>query len=259
MQIIACQLDIAWEDKAANHDRVRAMLAGASIKPGALLVLPEMFATGFSMHVETIAEPPDGPTHQFLAQLACQHHACVMGGVVTRASDGRGRNDAVVFGPEGSLVTRYAKMHPFTFAGETRHYQAGERIAQFAWHDFRVAPFVCYDLRFPEVFRQAARSGAELMVVIANWPQSREAHWLALLVARAIENQAYVVGVNRAGSDPHARYSGKSLVLGPRGETLAAAGEGQQLLVADVERAPLVEYRRTFPALADMRAEFFAS
>ena len=96
-----------------------------------------------------------------------------------------------------------------------------------------------------------------MFVVIANWPQPRESHWLALLPARAIENQAFVVGLNRAGSDPHVRYSGKSLILDPRGEPLAAAGEGEQLLVADIEKGPLIEYRQKFPALADMRPELF--
>jgi omega-amidase len=255
MQIVACQLDIAWEDKAENFRRVRAMLAETTIEPGALVVLPEMFATGFSMHVDTIAEAADGPTHRFLAELAREHQAFVLGGVVTRADDGRGRNDAVLFDPQGTLRTRYAKMHPFSFAGETKHYQAGEHTTLFAWHDFHVAPLVCYDLRFPEVFRQAVRAGAELLVVIANWPQPREAHWLALLPARAIENQAYLVGVNRAGRDPHAPYSGRSQIIGPRGQILAEAGQQQQLLVADVELAPLVEYRRQFPALADVRAD----
>ncbi len=258
MQIIACQMDVAWEDKAANHAHVRSLLAGASIEPGALIVLPEMCTTGFSMHVDAIAEAADGPTHTFLAELAREHAAFVLGGVVTRAADGRGLNDAVAYGPDGSLLTRYSKMHPFSFAGETKHYQGGPGVSLFAWHDFQVAPLVCYDLRFPEVFRCCVRRGAELFVVIANWPQPRESHWLALLPARAIENQAFVVGLNRAGSDPHVRYSGKSLILGPRGEPLATAGEDEQLLVADIEKGPLVEYRQKFPALADMRPELFA-
>ncbi|MGD9720365.1 MAG: carbon-nitrogen family hydrolase [Pirellulales bacterium] len=253
MQVIACQIEIAWEDKAATHERVRALLSGAKIEPGALVVLPEMFATGFSMHVDAIAEAADGPTHKFLAELARKHRACVLGGVVTRAADGRGRNDAVVFGPDGGLLLRYAKMHPFSYSGEDRHYEPGPAVALFRWHGFQAAPFVCYDLRFPEVFRRAVREGAELLVVIANWPQPRESHWLALLAARAIENQAYVVGVNRAGTDPTLQYGGKSLILGPRGETLAAAGAGEQLLVADLQRESLIEYRRQFPALADIR------
>ncbi|MEX0678785.1 MAG: carbon-nitrogen family hydrolase [Pirellulales bacterium] len=256
MQIVACQLDIAWEDKPANHERVRAMLETAAVKPGALVALPEMFATGFSMHVETIAEPEDGPTHAFLGELARELKSFVAAGVVTRARDGRGRNEAVVFAPDGGQLARYSKMYPFSLAGETKHYEAGAGVTIFPWHDFSVAPFVCYDLRFPEVFRHAVRAGAELMVVIANWPLARDAHWLALLRARAIENQCYVVGVNRAGDDPHVHYGGHSLVVGPRGETVAEAGDGPEVLAAEIELAPLVEYRRQFPALADMRREF---
>lgn len=257
MQVIACQLDIAWEDKQANHQRARAMLSAAAVKPGALVVLPEMFATGFSMHVKTIAEAQDGATHVFLAELARELKSIVIGGVVTRASDGRGRNEAVVFGPEGRELARYAKMQPFSLAGETKHYEAGAGVVSFRWDEFSVAPFVCYDLRFPELFRQAVRGGAEVMVVIANWPLPREAHWLALLRARAIENQCYVVGVNRAGVDPHIRYGGHSLIVGPNGETVAQAGDGPEVLSAEIDRAPLVAYRREFPALADMRGEFF--
>jgi predicted amidohydrolase len=256
MQVVGVQLDIAWEDKPTSFERVRALVSGAAIEPGALVVLPEMFATGFSMHVGTIAEAADGPTHQFLAELARQLRSTVIGGVVTRSADGRGRNEAVVFSAEGELVCRYCKLHPFSYAGETKHYQAGDEVKLFAWHDLTVAPTVCYDLRFPEIYRRAVRRGAKLLVVIANWPEPREAHWLALLRARAIENQAYVVGINRAGSDPHVRYSGHSLILGPRGETLCEGGDTPQLLTATIDTASLDDYRQQFPALSDMRRDF---
>jgi predicted amidohydrolase len=255
MQVIGCQLDIAWEDKPANFARTRELLAGQTIVPGSLVVLPEMFATGFSMHVDTIAESIDGPTHQFMAQLARDTKSFVLGGVVTKAADGRGRNQAVTFTPAGQEIARYTKAHPFSFAGEDQHYEPGGPASCFAWHDLQVAPTVCYDLRFPELYRHATRSGAQVLVVIANWPQSRESHWLALLRARAIENQAYVVGVNRAGCDPHVAYGGHSLIASPRGETLAEAGAEAQTLVADLESGPLETYRREFPALADIRPE----
>ena len=184
MQVVAVQPDVAWEDKPANFARVRALLAETTIEPGALIVLPEMFATGFSMNVAGIVEGEDGPTHQFLAQLARDHKATVVGGVVTQAADGRGLNQAVVFNPQGQLLTRYSKIHPFSFAGETNHYAGGSEIVTFSWQGLVVAPFVCYDLRFPEIFRHAVRQGAELLVVIANWPQPRDSHWQALLPAR---------------------------------------------------------------------------
>ncbi len=258
MKIIACQLDIAWEDKQANYDRVSRLVEEARPEPGSLFVLPEMFATGFSMNVARIAEPKEGPTLEFLCGVSRRYGIFTLGGVVTKGRAGKGRNEAICCGPEGETLARYAKLHPFGFAGETQHYEPGEAIEIFEWRDFRAAPFVCYDLRFPEAFREAVRAGAELMIVIANWPQARESHWLALLCARAIENLCYVVGVNRAGDDPNAHYGGHSLILGPRGESLAEAGEGQQLIAADVELEPLVAYRQKFPALADIRNDFFA-
>jgi len=256
MQVVAVQPDIAWEDKAANFERVEQQLAAAKIEPGALVALPEMFATGFSMNVSATAEPADGPTHQFLAGLARQYQVTVVGGVVTRGADGRGLNQAVAFDPTGELLARYSKIHPFSFAGETKHFAGGSEIATFTWQGLKVAPFVCYDLRFPEIFRHAVRRGAELLVVIANWPEARESHWQALLRARAIENQCYLVGVNRVGSDPLVRYAGHSLILDPRGEPLAIAGSEPEVLSAQVERNPLVEYRQKFPALNDVRKEF---
>jgi predicted amidohydrolase len=257
MQVIACQLDLAWEDKAANFASARNMLRAAAVQAGALIVLPEMFSTGFSMNVAAVAEDEQGPTHLFYAELARELGAFVLGGVVTRSADGRGSNVAVAVGPDGKTRARYAKLHPFSFGGETKHYAAGKELALFDCGEFRVAPLVCYDLRFPEAFRIATRRGANVLVVIANWPQPREAHWLALLKARAIENQAYVIGVNRVGDDPKLAYGGRSQILDPRGEILADAGSSVGLISAEIELAPLTEYRRQFPALADMRDDLF--
>jgi omega-amidase len=256
MQVVAVQPDIVWEDQTANFERVRQQLAGAKIEPGALVVLPEMFATGFSMNVAGIAEAEDGPTHKFLADMARQYRATVMGGAVTRAADGRGLNQAVAFGPDGALLARYSKIHPFAFAGETKHFVGGDEVVTFSWQNLRVAPFVCYDLRFPEIFRHAVRRGAELLVVMANWPEPRDSHWRALLPARAIENQCYLVGVNRVGSDPMVRYAGHSVILDPKGEPLATAGSQAEVISANLDRDTLVAYRQKFPALADMRGEF---
>jgi len=257
VQVIGCQFDIAWEDKPANFDRVRALLKNTSVEPGALVVLPEMFATGFSMHVEKIAEPPQGPSQQFLAQLARDTGAYVVGGVVSQNADGRGLNEALVIDPQGKDILRYCKLHPFSMGGEDKHFARGDETGSFTWESIRVAPFVCYDLRFPEIFRHQTRLGAQVLVVIANWPKARDAHWQTLLRARAIENQAFVIGVNRVGNDPELAYAGHSLILDPRGETLAAAGESAQLIQADLHIDSLLEYRQQFPALGDMRAEYF--
>ncbi|MFW6062397.1 MAG: nitrilase-related carbon-nitrogen hydrolase [Planctomycetota bacterium] len=256
MHVLAVQLDIAWENKPRNFAAVERLLGERDIPRGALILLPEMFATGFSMNVAGIAEGDLAPAETFLAKLARTHRAHVLGGVVRRGPDGRGRNIAAAYGPNGQPAVRYAKLHPFSYAGETEHYGAGSRLVDWEIEGARVVPTICYDLRFPELYRVAVCRGAEVFCVIANWPAAREAHWLALLRARAIENQAYVVGVNRCGSDPKLGYTGRSEMISPRGEILADAGEAEGVLQATLDLPALRAYRQEFPVLRDMRREF---
>ena len=253
MRVAGVQLDIAWEDKKANFSRVRALLDAARLPRGTFVLLPEMFATGFSLNVEGIAESPGGETETFLASVAAEFGVTVCGGVVTRAADGRGLNQSVTVGPGGRPLARYSKIHPFSYGGETKHYAPGTEVVAYAVDSVPVASFVCYDLRFPEIFRNAAKKGVQLMTVIANWPEPREAHWLALLKARAIENQAFVIGVNRCGRDPKQVYSGRGQVLDPRGNVLADGGNGEGVFGAELDLAALESYRKEFPALQDMR------
>jgi omega-amidase len=253
--VAGCQLDIAWEDKAANHARVRALLDAQPLPAGSLLLLPEMFATGFSMNVAHVGEGPEGETSRFLADLARERRLTVVAGLVSQTPSGRGRNEAVVFGEDGLERTRYCKLHPFSYSGEPEHYDRGEGVVTFEWSGAMVAPFVCYDLRFPEAFRAAVRRGTQIFAVIANWPTGRESHWTTLLRARAIENQAFVVGVNRCGRDPNVAYPGRSLILDPRGEVLADGGPHEGIVRAEIDLDALNAYRRTFPALADMRTD----
>jgi predicted amidohydrolase len=253
MQVVGCQLDIVWEDRGANHARVRDMLAVSPPQPGGLVVLPEMFASGFSMDVAKIADNDGQPTQRFLSELAREYQVHIVGGVATRGADGRGKNEAVVIAPDGAENVRYQKIHPFSYGGETKCYSAGRQIVVFDIGGFTIAPFICYDLRFPEIFRQAIRQGANLFVVIANWPTTRVNHWTMLLQARAIENQAYVVGVNRCGMDPNMDYPGRSLVVDPKGQILSDGGSTPGVISAILNLQELQDYRRQFPALTDMR------
>jgi len=253
---VGVQTDIVWEDKAGNFERVLVQVEQAEIESGSLIVLPEMFATGFSMNVAEMAEPQGGPTETFLSKIARRCESYVIGGVVTSGEDGLGRNEAVVFDATGEQVVRYCKLHPFSFGRETEHYAAGDALVTFDQSGWIVAPFICYDLRFPEPFRTAARRGAGLMVVIANWPSARTEHWSTLLQARAIENQSYVLGVNRCGTDPHNEYSGRSMAVGPRGEILDAVGDTPSLVRTELDMDSLQDYRAGFPALHDMRSDY---
>lgn len=254
VNVLALQLDIAWENKAANFEKVRGVLAQAAPERNSLVVLPEMFATGFTLNPEGMAEPYGGPTEQFLAGIAREFGICLVGGAPMRGSDGRARNKALVFSPSGEMLAYYAKMRLFTPGGEANHYRAGERTAVFSWAGSPVAPLVCYDLRFPELFRAAAAAHQpELFVVIASWPEKRIAHFVRLLQARAIENQAYVVGVNRVGDDPSYHYSGRSVIVDFNGDILADAGESEGFIRAELDLATLRKYREGLPFLRDMK------
>jgi predicted amidohydrolase len=258
MQVIGCQLDMKWEDKPANFDLVRRMVEAVPRKTPSLVVLPEMFATGFSMRVGEIAEAAGGPTDAFVGELARERGAYVVAGIVGQEPDGRGRNESVVYDPSGRRVACYTKINPFSFGGETKHYISGSEVTIVDVEGWRMAPLVCYDLRFPEIFRRAAQRGADLMVVIANWPVVRIGHWTALLAARAIENQAYVVGINRTGRDPFHEYSGRSAIYDPHGRAIAELGDEAGIVTAELDLAGLRAYRKKFPALADLRPEFLA-
>lgn len=247
MHVVALQLDIVWEDKPANHDKVHRLLSAAHPLPGALVVLPEMFATGFSMNLHAVSDD-DGTTQRFLVNIAKKYQVKVLAGIVRER-----RNEAVLFDAEGREIARYAKMHPFKFAGET--VAPGTELIVVDCAEFQLAPTVCYDLRFPELFRTGLKRGANLFAVIANWPTPRLDHWLTLLKARAIENQAYVIGVNRCGRDPDNAYSGRSQIISPRGDVLADAGEKEGVMMADLDFKALQDCRQEFPSLEDITRE----
>ncbi len=259
MRVIAVQYPMVWEDKRATIDHLRIVLDVYRPEPGSLVVLPEMYSTGFSMKVAKIAEGEAREAERFLAEVAQSLHVTVTGGVVNRASDGRGLNQCVTVGPDGNEIARYTKMHPFSFAKEDKHYASGTAPVVYEWAGATVAPTICYDLRFPELYRAGVRCGAQLFTVIACWPARREAHWVNLLIARAIENQAYVVGVNRVGDDPWLSYGGRSLIVDPRGEILADAAASEGLISAEIDLDALRAYRAEFPALADMRGELLGT
>lgn len=256
--VLAVQMDIAWKDKSANHLRVRDLLVAENPPKGSLVVLPEMFATGFCMDVNDISETGSPSTETFLRELAAEFGVIVVAGVVTTGADGRGRNEAVVVSPEGDTLDRYHKIQPFT-GGEKSNYSSGDRVVSFEWQGIRVSPFVCFDLRFPEHFRRAAHRGADVMLVIASWPVARIGHWVTLLRARAIENQCYVVGVNRTGADPFLTYNGQSLIVDYSGAVMADAGEFEGVIKAEIDRESLMAYREKLPFLGEIRPEYVSS
>jgi predicted amidohydrolase len=254
VKIALLQTDIAWEDVPENHRRAAAMLAEAASGGARLAILPEMFNTGFSMDSRRIAQPPGGPSESFLRDQAKALNLWILGSI-PESGEPAPRNMALLVSPTGA-VTRYAKIHPFSYAGEHEHYAAGERVVTADVEGLRVTPFVCYDLRFPEPFRLAAPD-TDLFIVVANWPDERREHWRTLLRARAIENQAYVAGVNRVGDGGRLHYAGDSAAISPLGETLAEGGDRGEVLFADIDPAVVQRLRSRFPALNDRRPDAY--
>jgi predicted amidohydrolase len=254
LEIALLQLDIAWENVSENHRRAARLLEGAATGGARLAILPEMFSTGFSMDAGRLAQAPGGASESFLELQAKTLDLWIIASV-PQAGTPRPRNMALVVSPQGT-VARYAKIHPFSFAGEQKHYEAGDRVLTVTIDSVRVTPLVCYDLRFPEPFRVAA-ADTELFVVVANWPELRIGHWNTLLHARAIENQAYVAGVNRIGDGDNLHYTGDSAVVGPLGETLVEGGSEEGVFLANVDPEVVWNLRSRFPALDDRRPQAY--
>jgi predicted amidohydrolase len=251
VKVALVQHDIVWEDAAATREHVRPLIAKAAADGARLIVLTEMFATGFSMHPERIAEDEGGPSEQFLIDRAREHDAYLLASLAQRGTDGAYRNNAVVAAPDGT-VHRYAKIHPFTFAGEAEHYTAGDSFLNIKIDSLRMSVFVCYDLRFADEFWGLAEA-TDVYAVVANWPEPRREHWRLLLRARAVENQAYVIGVNRVGTDKTLTYTGDSAIIDPLGVAVAECPAGESVVTGDIDAATVSATRTTLPFLQDRR------
>jgi predicted amidohydrolase len=253
VKIAAVQHDIVWEDREANFARLAPLIAGAAGLGAGLVLLTETFSTGFSM-TPGIGEPEGGPSSQFLLGQAAEHGVWMAGSCPEIAAGGElPYNSLVLAGPDGT-VHRYRKLHPFTHAGEHERFRAGEKPTTVDIGGLRVTPFICYDLRFANVFWEAA-SQTDVYLVPANWPSPRRHHWQTLLQARAIENQAYVVGCNRVGTaGDGTEHVGDSRIVSPMGELLATAAGVETVLLADIDTAEVTATRDRFRFLPDRRS-----
>lgn len=247
------QLDMSWEDKPANRRAARDLVARAGVSPGDLILLPEMFDTGFSFNIAATADGA-GETLGFMKALAREHRATVQGGRTTpptdRCSPG---NVMTIVGPDGVPACEYRKIHPFSFGKEHETFQGGDRVETFAWGGATVCPAICYDLRFPELFRLGLFAGAEIFTIGACWPEARQHHWRALCIARAIENQAIVLACNRTGRDPSLNYAGGSIAVGPKGDVIGELAGEPGVLSVDVRPMDVRAWRGAFPAWRDIK------
>jgi predicted amidohydrolase len=260
VRVAAVQHDIVWTDREANFAHLAPMIAAAAGAGARLVVVTETFSTGFAVDVPDLGEPEGGPSSQFLVDQAAEHGIWVGGSCPEIPPDApdddqRPYNSFVLAGPDGT-VHRYRKIHPFSYGGEEKHFRAGSELITVDIAGLRVSPLVCYDLRFADEFWQLA-DDTDLYLVPANWPEKRREHWMTLLTARAIENQAYVVGVNRVGSaggeGGTLTYSGDSRIVDPAGELLATASRTESVLLADISTERVADTRAHFRFLPDRR------
>ena len=251
MRITLLQTAPEWGNPAKSREDARRMLMGT--RQTDLVVLPEMFPTGFVTEPEGMAENENGESLGWMKELASDRNCAVSGSVSVLTPEGYRNRFYFVF-PDGSSRF-YDKHHLFTYAGEHHQYKAGDERVIVEHAGFRILLQVCYDLRFPVFSRNRLVDGTpeyDLILYVASWPQQRVDAWDALLKARAIENLCFVAGVNRVGKDPGNLYSGHTTLYGPKGELLSICKEGRiDIIENEIKKAYLDEVRKAFPALYD--------
>lgn len=249
LRLIALQYDIIWENKEKNQEIIERLLARA---PKAdVILLPEMFDTGFTMNPQAVAEPTDGPTLEWMQELAHAQDAMAIASWPV-CDQGKYFNRLFAVRPDGTYEY-YDKRYLFSYGGEDKVYHPGDKQMIVEYGGWRIQPFICYDLRFPVWMRNT--QSADLYLIPANWPDTRISHWSTLLRARAIENQVYVAGVNRIGSAPNGlRYNGGSTVIQYSGQVLQGCFGEEKILYAELSREELVAFRKKFPFLSDRDA-----
>lgn len=248
LNITVIQPDMVWEDKQANLDNYEALIKGVPDKKE-VVVLPEMFATGFSMSSRALAEPMDGPCVQWMKRIS-KEHRCIITGSLIIEEEGNIYNRLLWVQPDGNIGT-YDKRHLFAYAGEDVNYTPGTKRLIAQVKGFRICLMVCYDLRFP-VWARNKGDEYDVLIFVANWPQRRSLAWRTLLQARAIENQSYVVGVNRVGKDGNEHeYAGESSVFGPLGELIWQGDDQPRVHTVSLQKEVVGNIRTQLPFLND--------
>ncbi len=247
LTVAAIQSEIIWEDIEANltlfGDKIDSIKTQVD-----LIVLPEMFTTGFTMNT-SLSEKMDGKTVNWIIEKSKNTSTCILGSAIIEEK-GNYYNRMLIAKPDGSLLT-YDKRHLFTFAGEQNHFSSGKKQIQFEWKGWKICPLICYDLRFPVWSRNTNET--DLYIYVANWPEVRQKPWSNLLVARAIENVSYVVGVNRVGVDgTNKKYSGNSAIIDFKGEEISNfEPHKNEIHIHTLNKQNLINFKAKFPALND--------
>jgi Predicted amidohydrolase len=253
MKIALYQKNIIWEDKEANYLHLEERLQMPSGKDIDMILLPEMSFTGFSMNTDATKEA-DFKTIKKVGTIAKQYHIAIGFGWV-KDCGAKSENHYTVINQYGDILSDYAKIHPFSYSGEDKKFQGGSNIPVFQFEGTTFSTFICYDLRFPEVFQIASKS-ADAILVPANWPEVRAEHWKCLLRARAVENQVYIMAVNCVGNMNGLDYSGDSCIIAPDGEILQELS-GREGVLEYEWKDDVQRIRKEFPVKKDRREDLY--
>lgn len=259
LRIAVVQMDIAFGAPRTNRDKVAQWIEQAMPHHPDVVVFPELWDTAYDLErLEQLADWEGEETKAFLSAVARDAGvAIVAGSIAEKRSDGI-YNTSFVFSKKGDVIATYRKAHLFRPMEEHRHFQAGDACAVYRIDDVSCATVICYDVRFPEWVRTAALAGAQVLFVPAQWPHPRLNHWRQLLIARAIENQLYVVGCNRVGTAKGTSFCGHSMVVDPWGEIVCEALQREEILIADVHLDRVAKTRHAIPVFSDRRPDLYA-
>lgn len=248
MKISIVQPDTVWENKSANFVKIESLIPGITGNTD-IIILPEMFNTGFSVDPEKISEPPFSLTFEWMKTMAEKTSSAICGSYIVREKN-KYFNRWMFVSPDHEIY-QYDKRHLFSIGSEDKAFTRGKKRVVFSYKGVRICPNICYDLRFPVWIRN--RNDYDLLIYSANWPDSRHAVWLTLLKARAIENQCYVAGANRVGADAAGvNYKGDSLLIDPRGNIISAPVNDKECTVSgEISLDELSDFRKKFPVLKD--------
>ncbi|AXI28122.1 carbon-nitrogen hydrolase [Priestia megaterium] len=258
VKITCLQLDIAFGNPTKNRKYIQQKMMEALKENPDILVLPELWDTAYDLtRLDEIADEEGQQAKQLISQFAKTNEVNIVAGSIAKKTEQGVTNTMYIFDRKGREVSQYSKLHLFKLMDEHLYLEAGTAKNLFTLEQSLCAGVICYDIRFPEWIRVHTSSGAEVLFVVAQWPAPRLAHWKALLISRAIENQCYVIACNRVGQDPNNTFAGHSLVIDPWGEIIAEAGDSEELLSADVNLELVKEIRKQIPVFTDRRTEFY--
>lgn len=250
MNIGLVQYNPAWEDKSVNQEKINSLIESISVNSVDLLLFPEMTLTGFTMNAVKCGEPILGDSFKFFSGLSVKLNTNIIAGLI-EIENGNYFNSIIHIDRKGKIVEKFRKIHLFGYSSEDRHYLRGDTPVITEIDDWKTGLSICYDLRFPELYRYYAKSRAQLIIVAANWPGDRIEHWRVLLRARAIENQCFVIGINRVGNDPKLFYPGYSSAINPMGkEIFSSTDEG--IFIFNIDKEENDEVRNKLPFLKDI-------